>query len=609
MHASNVDRFEHSIREVADVLKIAGRNDPKVNVFRLVEAWLRDETKGKWTIVLDEADTANLLLDVPVSSRDNIGDAATEVSRKPFFKYLPLCSHGSVIITSRNKELALALVDENDVVSIPPMDEEHATALLTKKLGNQANSNKIGKLAAELEYMPLAIVQACAYIKQRGSRCSVERYLDKFQTSDKSKVSLLEAEAGSLYRDWEAKNSIITTWQISFNHIRQIRPTAADRLSLMSFFDRQGIPEYLLSIQHDEEESEGEENEDQNSDSDADLALQSDNSADEDLEDDIQTLCSYEFISTTGDGTIFEMHRLVQLATRRWLEMQGQLERWKAQSVYNLDFFMPSRQFENWARCQVLFPHIKCIAKLQLQESSAFLQRSWLILKAAQYANDKGSSTDAEALARLCIETKLEELGKYGVSVLLHSYNILTLAIKSTGRYQDAERLEQQVLETVREDLGENHPDTLTIMNNLAMTYYDQGRYEEAEKLQKQAFQIRREVVGETHLHTQISRSNLASIYTEQGQYEEAEKLHKQVFRIEREVLGETHPRTLVSINNLATTYFQQGRFEEAEKLHKQVFRIRREVLGETHPRTLVSINNLATTYFQQGRFEEAEKL
>lgn len=38
-----------------------------------------------------------------------------------------------------------------------------------------------------------------------------------------------------MHRDWEAKNSILLTWQISFDHIRRIRQSAVDLLSLMSF--------------------------------------------------------------------------------------------------------------------------------------------------------------------------------------------------------------------------------------------------------------------------------------------------------------------------------------------------------------------------------------
>ena len=94
--------------------------------------------------------------------------------------------------------------------------------------------------------MPLAIVQAAAFISQKAPRCSVERYLKDFLKSDRKKTSLLNYEGGQLWRDRQAQNSIIITWQISFKHIHRTWPSAADLLSLMSFFDRQGIPGALV---------------------------------------------------------------------------------------------------------------------------------------------------------------------------------------------------------------------------------------------------------------------------------------------------------------------------------------------------------------------------
>jgi hypothetical protein len=44
------------------------------------------------------------------------------------------------------------------------MEEAHALALFEKKLDTDANSDDICELATALEYMPLAIVQAAAYI-------------------------------------------------------------------------------------------------------------------------------------------------------------------------------------------------------------------------------------------------------------------------------------------------------------------------------------------------------------------------------------------------------------------------------------------------------------
>jgi hypothetical protein len=66
----------------------------------------------------------------------------------------------------------------------------------------------------------------------------VAKYLEKHKKSDHKRTSLLNHPEGHHWRDWEAKYSIIVTWQISFEHIRQTRPSAADLLSPMSFFDR-----------------------------------------------------------------------------------------------------------------------------------------------------------------------------------------------------------------------------------------------------------------------------------------------------------------------------------------------------------------------------------
>jgi hypothetical protein len=149
-------------------------------------------------------------------------------------------------MTTRSREVALMLVEQSDIIEVEPMDEAHAMALFAKKLGIQGDSKDIAELAAALEFMPLAIVQAAAYIAQRAPRCSVQQYLEEFRKSDRKKTSLLNHECGHLRRDWEAKNSIITTWEISFDYIHQARPSAADLLSLMSFFDRQGIPGALV---------------------------------------------------------------------------------------------------------------------------------------------------------------------------------------------------------------------------------------------------------------------------------------------------------------------------------------------------------------------------
>ena len=207
--------------------------------------WLHDGKKGKWVLILDNIDDARFLLDAHLDIQGQSGDSSSWASR-PLREYLPRSQNGSMLITSRSREVALKLVERSDIIEVEPMDKAHAVALFEKKLGKQGESQDIPELAVALEFMPLAIVQAAAYISDRDQRCSVRQYLEEFRKSDRKKTSLLNYEEGQLRRDWEAKNSIIITWQISFDYILQTRQSAAELLSLMSFFDRQGIPEALL---------------------------------------------------------------------------------------------------------------------------------------------------------------------------------------------------------------------------------------------------------------------------------------------------------------------------------------------------------------------------
>ncbi|KAL5638876.1 hypothetical protein ACGC1H_003289 [Rhizoctonia solani] len=191
----------------------------------------------------------------------------------------------------------------------------------------------------------------------------------------------------------------------------------------------------------------------------------------------------------------------------------------------------------------------------------------------------------------------------------LCSMNNLASTYSDLGRYDEAEQLQVQVLDTRKRILGEEHPDTLCSMNNLASTYSDLGRYNEAEQLQVQELDVCKRILGEEHADTLCSMNNLASTYSHLGRYDKAEQLQVQVLNAHKRILGEEHPDTLRSIGNLALTYSHLGRYDEAEQLEVQVLNVRKRILGEEHPVTLRSVNNLASTYSHLGRYNEAEQL
>jgi hypothetical protein len=102
VYASSAARYEHSFRDIADSVKIAGRQDRQANIFKLVQDWLRN-CQHRWLLVLDNVDDAGFLLDSPA--------ADSKTTCKPLREYLPHGERGSILVTTRNRVAALELVE------------------------------------------------------------------------------------------------------------------------------------------------------------------------------------------------------------------------------------------------------------------------------------------------------------------------------------------------------------------------------------------------------------------------------------------------------------------------------------------------------------------
>jgi hypothetical protein len=594
VHASNAARFEQSFRELANSVKISGRQNPEANIFQLVHDWLRNNRKGNWVLILDNVDDATYLLER--TGQDGQTNGTERGNSRPLVSYLPQCPHGSILITTRSRYAALKLVEQRDIITIEPMSRADALALFEKKLGGHDNSNDVAKLAAALEFMPLAIVQAAAYISQRAPRYSVQQYFKDFQKSDGKRTSLLKYDEGQLRRDWESTNSIIITWQISFDHIRQIRPSAADLLSLMSFFDRQGIPEALLRDRAEQKNSEQDHSEDDASES------------SEEFEEDIVMLRNFSFVSINADGSTFEMHSLVQLATRKWLEVHSQLEHWKQQFLRNLCAEFPTMEYKNWSKFQALLPHAKSAAAQQPEVQDSLRDWASILCMAAWYMWKMGNGVEMEKMSIQAMKVRMSILSREHEDTL-DSMTMVGLAYGLRGRWDAAEELFVQVMETCKKKLGADHLSTLTSMANLASTYRNQGRWDAAEELEVQVMETRKKKLGADHPSTLTSMGNLASTYSDQGRWDAAEELKVQVMETRKQKLGADHPDTLTSMANLASTYSNQGRWDAAEELEVQVMETSKKKLGADHPDMLTSMANLASTYRNQGRWDAAEEL
>jgi serine/threonine protein kinase len=112
-------------------------------------------------------------------------------------------------------------------------------------------------------------------------------------------------------------------------------------------------------------------------------------------------------------------------------------------------------------------------------------------------------------------------------------------------RYAESEAEYERILQGYRRYLGERHPNTLSVMHNLAYLARIQDELELAEERYVEVVALRREVLGSEHLQTINSIVNLGSLYLDQERWSLAVPLIEESLERRTELLGEEHPDTL----------------------------------------------------------------
>ena len=519
VHAGSYPRFVQSYRAIAAAVKLPGVDEPKTDILGLVFRWLESDDSGDWLMILDSADDTSVFFNQRGAEVHQMGQMQHTTALSA---YLPQKSRGSILVTSRNRDAGFRLVGREDrMVKVERMEEADSKTLLRKKLPNdQSPEDEWNGLVKSLECLPLAITQAAAYIAVNAPRMTISKYLGYFHRNEKDQVSLLSKDGGDLRRDPEVPNAVVITWQISFNQIKKQNARAADLLSRMCILDRQGIPRFLF--------------------------CQEDDSNALDFEDAIGTLIAFSFVAAEKDGNIFQMHPLVQLSTRKWLEVRGEVEKRKEDVLSLLSEKLPNGEHDNWRTCEALEQHTQILLGYQFSSRDCRLERAKILYNSAWYSWARGNYGTAKGRIQEAAEIRKELLGLDDVGTL-RGLSLLATVLSYQGQWKEAEELKVQVMETWKRVLGQEHPSTLTSMANLASTFWNQGRWKEAEELDVQVMETRKRVLGQEHPDTLTSMANLAHTWKSQGRDKEAIDLMKQAGRLRRDILGSDHPLTVAS--------------------------------------------------------------
>jgi serine/threonine protein kinase len=205
-------------------------------------------------------------------------------------------------------------------------------------------------------------------------------------------------------------------------------------------------------------------------------------------------------------------------------------------------------------------------------------------------------------------ELRREQLGPDHADTL-SSMNNLANSYAEMGRAMEALKLREETLALQKSKLGPDHIDTLKSMNNVASSYYVLGRHAEALKLHDETLALRKASLGPDHPDTLWSMNNVANCYSALNRHDEALKLYEETLTLQKDKVGADHPDTLSTMNNLANSYTTLDRHDEALKLRQETLALRKAKLGPDHPDTLGSVVNLGVSYLALGRLADAVKL
>ncbi|KAL5410465.1 hypothetical protein PMIN04_010624 [Paraphaeosphaeria minitans] len=570
--AMSQESVELAFREIAVRLRIPGISDGDANLKQLMRETLSSTNSHHWLMIVDNADDTSILLE----------SDSEDPKSTPLIDFIPHSDKGSILFTTRSRKAAIAL-SQTCTLSLDDMGETEARQLLMNRTTNKSlldDAPAVNKLLEALTYLPLAIVQAAAFMNQND--ISASKYVLLLQNAS-AEAEIFSERFEDTTRYHRTDSTVAKTWHISFEHIRRQDPLAAENLSFIACIDRTGIPQSLLppggsKVQHTKA---------------------------------LGTLTGYAFLTERqqtvpgfDEERYFDMHRLVHMALSWWLEVHSQRTTWVGIAVARVKELLPFGEYDTRAVWTTYLPHAIHVVGMEGARSSP--TGAVLLGYIGRCQQASGQYAAAVLACQEAWSLMKDMLGHEHPDTLI-SASCLGSALEGQGRYDDAAAINYQILEASERVFGREHYHTLTSVAQLGSTLLKQGKYKESEKLARRALKGRAKVLGQDHGYTINSIGQLATTLSSQRKYREAEKMERRALEAAENLFGREHPFTLSFLSALGSVLERRGKYSQAELFERQALELRERSLGQEHPATLQSVGQVGLVLAGQRRFEEAE--
>ena len=562
MNGNSEELFKQSYRQIAAQANLI-THDETANL-DLVHRWLSDETNGRFTLILDNVD------------EDKTFTTVRESDKKALREYLPSAAHGAIIISSRNSIAARNLMENDTIHTVESMNMANSLELLQTKISIN-NQKEAEELVKALDSLPLAISHAGSLIRVRKATLTVKKYLEMFK-DEKTRLKLLnEKTLKDSRRDARSSRTVLATWQISFDAIREEDQQPADLLSLMSMMDNSSIHRYLLTDQH---------------------------TSDFDLDERLELLISYSLVSLKADN-MYKMHRLVQMSAVQWLEQQQKLRQQQALAVIRVFNAFPAPWTGHRLRCREMRAHVDKIVEYDVEPEA----RIYLIQNFAHYLRWLGQHTQAA--------DSLEKTQDIGLVKLADGHRLMARGLAIQGFLLFEQKKLVQAESALRAALKQyqrldvehgQDVDSLMATSLFCELLMRTDRPNKAEELIRPVLVSAEKLYGSSDPRVLYVRTLVGRIQTFRGLYDDTIVDLREALAVAERSNGSYYEVSGELKLGLAVALCKQGKDAgclEAIDLSRNALAIGKEIFGPDNPSTIYASSVLASALFQRGDYAD----
>ena len=562
INAESTEFIDEALAELARRLRLPGTGESSTDDSAAVREALRRGEAGHWLLIYDNATDPTLL--------------------KPF---LPSGTSGHVLITSRDKAWAQQAV---------PLEVDVFTALesiehLTRTVAGLSDEDA-ARIADLVGHLPLAVESAGAWLASTGH--PVSQYIDRLRNQITEVLATPPA-------DYPV--SVAATWNIAMEELGRRRPAAAWLLELCAFMNPDGIsttrlvysPEMLETLrQHDT--------------SLVDTGM---------IGTVVAEPVRLSLLQLDQVAWELRIHRLVQSVIRARMTPERRED--AKHAVHRVLAAARPRTSdiddpESWPSYALLWPHMTPSTAIDCDEGPVrqlLIDRVRYQWKRGEYRNalESGRQLEARWLQRI------EEFGGRDTppggalyQQVLVTRNLLASVSRVQGAFQDAYRLDLEVLAEQERLLGTEHPHTLLSCLCVAGDLRGLGRFQEALERDQKTYELHHRVYNKGDAPLLSAANNLAVSYRLLGDCYRAAELDQSTYVQRRSVLGPTHLYTLHSSASLARDLRDAGQYKQSTDLLRGALADYRQSVGENSPETLRTAKSLAVSLRKGGELSES---